>query len=183
MKTIYSASMDTFTKGMTAFVFLIIVGVVVTPSLMNLGHPITDASTNYVTIGVGIFILALLSIVYLFRVLRYEITDTELIIVRPYKSLHIPLNTITGIAKLEKTDLFPGTIRTFGNGGFFGYTGYFWNRTHGTMTFYMSRRDNLILIEAKSSKANKDNKIVISPDDITMENKLIELLKKINTAN
>jgi hypothetical protein len=180
MKTIYTATLDTLSKILTIFVFLIFIGVIIVPLIIDPANFTFKDGRPWVSIASGIFFLVLFGIVYLYRVLRYELTDDELIIVRPINSVSIPLNSITGVTKLEKTELFPGTIRTFGNGGFLGYTGYFWNRTYGTMLFYLTQRKNLILIEtiAKPGKT-KGGKIVVSPDDIGMEGKLIELLKGI----
>ena len=51
-------------------------------------------------------------------------------------------------------------IRTFGNGGVFGYTGYFYKKGIGSMLWYCTQRANYILIEKTNGK-----KIVITPDD------------------
>jgi hypothetical protein len=177
MKTIYTASLDNLTKTISGFAILLFIWLTILPQIISNNTPSLNSNKNLISLGVGIFVLIVFGFVYMYRILRYELSDTELIIVRPYKSVHIPLNTISGIIKLEKTDLL-GTIRTFGNGGFFGYTGYYWKKSLGTMIFYLTQRKNLILIEtiAKTGKA-KGGKIVISPDDISMEGKLIELLK------
>ena len=50
-------------------------------------------------------------------------------------------------------------IRTFGNGGVFGYTGSFYNKKYGSMKWYCTRRQNYILLET----TNK-GKIVFTPD-------------------
>lgn len=52
-----------------------------------------------------------------------------------------------------------GTYRTFGNGGLFGYTGYFRNTKFGNMRWFATQRKNYVLIEKSNGK-----KIVITPD-------------------
>jgi len=179
MKTIYTASLDKLSKIISVFAILLFIWLTILPQIISTNTPSLNSSKNLISLGVGIFVLIVFGFVYMYRILRYELSDTELIIVRPYKSLHIPLKTIAGVMKLEKADIL-GTIRTFGNGGFFGYTGYYWKKSLGTMIFYLTQRKNLILIEtlAKTGKTT-GGKIVISPDDIGMESKLIELLKGI----
>jgi len=178
MKTIYTASLDKLTKTITFCVPLIFIGAIFIPLIIHIDDPSFNSFKHWISIIVGILVLIVCGVVYLYRVLRYELNETELIIVRPINSLHIPLNSIKGIIKLTREDMFPGTIRTFGNGGFFGYTGYFWNRAFGTMIFYLTQRKNLILIETLPKEGKKKGtKSVISPDDIGMEGKLIELLK------
>jgi len=78
------------------------------------------------------------------------------------------INEIKEIKVLEFHDL-TGLVRTFGNGGLFGYYGKFYSRKQGKMTLYTTRRDNRIMIITKA-----DKKIIISPDDLALA-KNIEL--------
>ncbi len=53
-----------------------------------------------------------------------------------------------------------GTYRILGNGGLFGYTGYYRNSTFGNMRWFATQRKNYILIEK-----NNGQKIIITPDE------------------
>jgi len=51
-------------------------------------------------------------------------------------------------------------VRVFGNGGLFGYTGYFWNKSFGKMHWFVTQRKNYVVIDIGTKR-----KIVLSPDD------------------
>jgi hypothetical protein len=51
-------------------------------------------------------------------------------------------------------------MRTFGNGGLFGYTGKYYNSRFGKMTWYCTQRKNYVLLILSDKK-----KIVITPDN------------------
>jgi hypothetical protein len=51
--------------------------------------------------------------------------------------------------------------RTFGNGGVFGYTGYYSSSNVGKMRWFVSQRKNYILITM-----NNERKYLVSPDDV-----------------
>ena len=51
-------------------------------------------------------------------------------------------------------------FRTFGVGGLYGYYGKFYNRTFGSMTWYATRRDKLVLVKFQNKK-----KIILTPDE------------------
>lgn len=62
--------------------------------------------------------------------------------------------------RLPDRDEMRGTIRTFGNGGLFGYTGYFRNSRMGSMLWFCTRRSNYVLVVRASGPV-----VVITPDD------------------
>jgi hypothetical protein len=127
--------------------------------------------TNLVTLLFGALIVfnfilplaILLMIIYLIclllKPLNYEITGNELIIRRLIKSVHIDRSDIESLELLDKSKL-RGTVRTFGVGGLFGWYGKFANSQLGDMTWYVTRRDKIVLINIKDGK-----KILISPDE------------------
>jgi hypothetical protein len=84
-----------------------------------------------------------------------------LIIERPVGKKIFRLSDITSVEVPSKESM-RWTIRTFGNGGLFGYWGKFTNKTYGNMTWYATRRSNYILIKIK------ERQIVITPDDISL---------------
>jgi len=127
--------------------------------------------TNLVTLTFGALIVfnfilplaILLLVIYLICILLkplgYEISEDELIIRRPIKSVRINRSDIESLELKDKSAL-TGTIRTFGVGGLFGWYGKFANSQLGDMTWYVTRRDKLVLIIKKDGK-----KIMISPDE------------------
>jgi len=162
----YKASLDTTSKILTGFVFLIaIFGVVISFMLIPW----------YGGLFVWVIPTILLLSTYAYRVVCYQITDEELIIKRPFSKFdyRISLSEIVSISVPDKTD-FKFTIRTAGNGGMFGYSGYFMNNKLGSFRVYAPNRKNRILMVFKEKK----DKIVISPDDSGMASDLQKRLKK-----
>lgn len=122
----------------------------------------------YLELITPVFLLVLCTGAYLFSPLGITINSTEITINRKIKPVVISFNDIKTVRKLEPSDM-KGAIRTMGNGGLWGYTGKYYNRKMGSMTFYCSQRENYILIELTSGK-----KVIITPDE---PNELIAELK------
>ena len=108
-----------------------------------------------------LFIILVLG-AWLYAPSSYSITDSNLIVHRPIKDVTILLDDIAEVRTVEPGEL-KNAIRTFGNGGFFGFYGKFYNSNMGHMTWYASQLKNRILITMKNGK-----KIVITPDDMSM---------------
>jgi|YelNatPaOPRAMG01_1025707.scaffolds.fasta_scaffold13757_3 hypothetical protein len=109
--------------------------------------------------GVLLFFLVILIGSYLLSPRYYRIENENLVIVRPAKNVVISLDDIVSV-KLLHADEVGGSIRTFGNGGLFGYYGKYFFPKFGRVTLYTSQRKNRILIETKQGL-----KFMISPDD------------------
>jgi hypothetical protein len=71
----------------------------------------------------------------------------------------ISYREIKTVRLLQDSELL-AAIRFFGNGGLFGYTGFYYNKRLGVTRWYCTQRKNYVLIE----KTNK-KKIIITPDD------------------
>jgi hypothetical protein len=99
----------------------------------------------------------------LYKINGYRLNVNALIIERPVGKKIFRLSDITSVEVPSKESM-RWTIRTFGNGGLFGYWGKFTNKTYGNMTWYASHRSNYILIKIKD-----EGKIVITPDDISLD--------------
>jgi hypothetical protein len=126
------------------------------------GHPATIIlhSINI------LFMTALFFGVRAYAPTSYTIDGTHLIINRPAGNRKFSLADISGARLLEKPEL-KGTIRTFGVGAMFGYYGQFSIPKIGATTFYATQMRNTILITL-----NKGKRILISPDDTGMLEKL-----------
>jgi len=109
--------------------------------------------------AITILLITIYFFVYAFHPTGYEISTDELIIRRLLFSVHIPrknLVTAAGIAGNKAS----WSLRMIGVGGLFGYFGLFANLQLGTMTWYATRRNGLILL-----KTVRDEKIILTPDD------------------
>ena len=152
----YKASLDTLGKiltitGIIIFIFQFKIRAIL---ISNGNEKITLIHT-----GAVIFLGTILLFCYLYSVRGYGLTDDQLIIRRPYKDRIINLSDIAEVRPVQGHE-FKGTIRTFGNGGFFGYYGWYYNTTLGKMHWYVTQRQNRILI-----RTTVGEKIIISPND------------------
>ncbi len=149
----FKASLDLFSKIITAMVaalFLILIAIQISPL----------EQTNYWSVVLsGSLYLALFLVTYGFHTTGYEITDTALIIKRPFKSKEYDRSGIAQVIPIENSDLRK-SIRTFGVGGVFGYWGKFANAKFGMATWYATRRKNAVLVVFTTN-----HKIVLTPND------------------
>lgn len=153
MSKIFKASFDKISKTLTVLITLLFVGVI---------------SGNVVLFQSGEHLVAILCILliggiyvttYSFHIRNYEVSGDALIIHRPGKNKRLLLSEIARGRKLEKGEL-RWSLRTFGNGGLFGYTGYFTDKKLGAMRWYATRLDRGILLQTK-----KGENIVLTPDN------------------
>ena len=98
-------------------------------------------------------------ICYAFRTVNYVLTNEELIIERPIKNVWIKRSDIKSVELIDNK-IIRRSIRTFGNGGLFGYYGKFANFKMGSMTWYATRRDRTVLVTTTGNK-----KIILTPDE------------------
>ena len=149
----FSASLDTATKVVT--VALIVLVTIIPAAILFVrqqGDPLGP-------LAVPLIIIVVFAIIFEYRVLDYSISPFEVIIRRSAGNVILKRDQIAGV-ELLASDQLRWSIRTFGVGGFFGYFGSFYNKRMGAMTWYLTRRDKLVLITTATGK-----KIVISPDD------------------
>jgi len=83
----------------------------------------------------------------------------------------IKKDTILEVKNIEYSDL-RFSIKTFGNGGLFGFSGSFRNKKFDDMTWFLTRKDTLVMIVTQKQK------FVLSPDDRELFiAKVLELIK------
>jgi len=166
----YKASIDTLAKIITVgvFVLFIFLGRNNVKTLLNFNE--IGTSTILINTTILIFFIVVLIWSYLYSPRGYAIKDSLLLIRRYIGSKTIDLIDIIEVRRLKDREM-AWTIRTWGVGGLFGYYGRFYNRALGHMTYYVTQRKNMILLRTKTGK-----KIIISPDDINMADKLGELI-------
>lgn len=161
----YKASLDTLAKVMTSGVFILFV-IIGFQSINAIRHAAGDRTTLLIHGGILLLFVSILLGSWLFAPRSYTLDTTALTIHRPAGSVIINRSSITEVRLLDDGEL-KGSIRTFGNGGLFGYYGRYYNAAIGHMTWYLTQSRNRILIKTSEGK-----KILISPDDPGLAEKL-----------
>jgi hypothetical protein len=96
-------------------------------------------------------------ITLLFMVRGYEVTADEILVVRPFWSTRFER------ARLQSASVDPnalsGSLRLFGNGGLFSFTGLFWNSKLGRYRAYITDPSRSVILRFA------DRIVVISPAD------------------
>jgi hypothetical protein len=75
---------------------------------------------------------------------------------RAWRGAAYPLQDVTEVAVLPRRWLV-GAVRTFGNGGLFGWYGWFWKK--GPFRLYATRTDRLVEVLVGGRR------VVLSPDE------------------
>lgn len=148
---IFNASMDQQAKWLTAVVTLIIaiaIGTLLFKEINQFG----------LMVGAVLLVVAF-TISWGYSANQYILSGDSIIIKRPFGNKTIPVSKICKAEKISRGDL-RYSIRTFGNGGFLGYYGSYYNKKIGKMQWYATNLNNAILITTKTSK-----KILITPDE------------------
>ena len=150
----YSVSMDKLARIITGSLFVIMI---ILAALMLL--PIEKTASRAVLTPLILMLAFIILGCFLFHPMRYELTGNALLVVRYIKPLSISYDEVEQIGQPSAKDM-KRTIRTFGNGGLFGYFGKFYNSKFGGMTWYATRRGNYVMLVMKNGK-----KVVLTPDD------------------
>jgi len=151
----YKASFDNLSKIATIFYTILLAVIFVVP--LNL---ITDESGDENAIFAIVAFMAFYIITYGFSTKDYQITPDEIIVRRLFGNVKIKRSEILSVEIKEKAQI-GSMIRTFGNGGLFGYWGKFSSSKLGSMTWYATRKNRIILIKTINKK-----RIVITPDEM-----------------
>jgi polyferredoxin len=101
--------------------------------------------------------MALLALAFVSMVSGYTLDSTTLTVKRPFWTTVIPLSALVSVA--GDAEAFKGSVRLFGNGGFFSFTGLFWNRKLGCYRAFATDPARAVVL--KFAKRT----IVITPDD------------------
>ena len=101
----------------------------------------------------------ILTVSYLFMPRWYLVSPKGLRIGRRISDVLIPIEAIDNARTVTEEEM-GFAIRLFGNGGVFGFTGYYFSRKMGRMRLYATRKSNYVLIIRKGNK-----KIIVTPDN------------------
>ncbi len=148
---IFNASMDQQAKWLTAVVMLI--NAIAIGALLFM-----DISQFGLMVGAVLLVVAF-TISWGYSTNQYILSGDKIIIKRPFGNKTIPVSTISKAEKIDRANL-RYSARTFGNGGFMGYYGSYYNKKLGKMQWYATNLNNAILLTTKTSK-----KIIITPDE------------------
>ena len=100
---------------------------------------------------------AIILLCVLFAVRGYRVQGDSLLVLRPGWHTRIALAGLISVN--HQADATKGSIRLFGNGGFFSFTGLFSNHTLGRYRAFATDFANTVVLEFP------DRKIVVTPDD------------------
>ncbi len=89
----------------------------------------------------------------------YDITEKGILIKKRNGLILIKREDILEVKSIAYKSI-KGSVRNFGIGGVFSYFGTFHNKEFGEMSWFVTRTDNLVMINTAKQK------IVISPDDV-----------------
>ncbi|MFZ9982093.1 MAG: PH domain-containing protein [Cyclobacteriaceae bacterium] len=159
----YKATQDRLSVIITVGVIILFLAIGFIPSNLT-GSRFGASQIPMIWILINILNGSILLFCYLFHVTGYELTAESLIIRRPAKNRRILFSEIREIKSVLREDL-KWSVRTFGNGGVFGYYGKFYNTKFGSMTWYASQRDQFVMIIL-----NDGEKVVLTPDDLSFTN-------------
>ena len=162
MKKEFTTSLDSTTLAITIAAVCLLVSVSGFTGWRMISSETLGATGPLMVIVIVMLPLLIVGGTWAFRVLGYEI-DEEFMTIRRFAR-----NRVIRLQDIEKLIVPPeGTMRlsfrAFGNGGLFGFTGYFTNTKFGWMRWYTTRRSNYVILEMKDGE-----KIVLTPDDMAL---------------
>lgn len=156
----FNASLGTTVKVTTVIIvglFLLIGVALLLLFVLSLSEENFDRKSIMMPI-VAIGLFGLLYWVFTERIIGYEVLNEGVKIVKGNNRELIRKDRILEVKLIDKNDL-KFAIRTFGIGGVFSYSGTFTNKKLGSMTWYLTRKDSLVMLVTKMDK------IVLSPDN------------------
>ena len=149
----YKASYDMTTKIITAGIIILLLTIAILPVFL------IDNRGFLITLLISLVHILICIVTFIYSPRSYSIASKQITIHRIFKDVVFLREEIESYKIIDKADI-KGTIRTFGVGGLFGYFGSFYNTNFGAMTWYLTRRDKLVLLITKQNK-----KILLSPDN------------------
>lgn len=141
--TAFSASYDRTTKIVSAAVCVLLVVV-------------SLAAHSAITTSLSVLVVAL---GYAYSPRGYAISGRAIIVRRLIGNVRIPLEGIREVRRAGADDLC-GAIRVWGSGGMFGYYGLFRTSKLGKCWWYLTNRQDFVVVTTESKRA------LFSPDNV-----------------
>lgn len=151
--TYFPASHDLAGKLTTALVIVIVGSSVVLLGVAGFRQPSAGMSALFG--GIAIAMILLFVVLGAMVTLGYELTDAQVIVRRPIRSISVPFSRIADVRPIE----LHRVIRVFGVGGFFGAWGWFSSAELSWFRAYVTRRRGLVCLRLTDGAP-----IVLSPD-------------------
>ncbi|WP_160153240.1 PH domain-containing protein [Microbulbifer sp. ALW1] len=158
----FSAPWSRQLRWITALTSLFLVG---TSVILQINTPAHAPSTYQLGIWLP---LALLLLCAVFTVRGYRLQGNDLIVRRLGWSTRISLGEIESVT--HEPDAMKGSIRLFGNGGYFGYIGLFRNQKLGRYRAFATSAAHSVVIRRPAST------LLVTPDN---PQRFVEALKPI----
>ena len=159
----YKASTDMMVKFITAAIALLFAYMIYDQLRSYPEVPFQSRPTSfYGAIVLGIAFIAGLAL----STRRYIVNTDSLVIVTPFYNKTLLKQDFLRVDMVNRKDL-GFMIRLFGNGGLFGYFGWYRAANLGNFFFYGTQMKNLILIQMKTGR-----KYIITPDDTSILSEL-----------
>ncbi len=96
--------------------------------------------------AVGLAILAIvIFLAYAYSPRGYSLAEGFIVVDRLIGTVRIPIESVREIRKAAESDL-RGGVRLWGSGGLFGYYGLFWTSALGKSTWYVTNRENAVIV-------------------------------------
>jgi len=162
----FRTTLDTTSKIITGFITVFFL-LFLSQNAIKLEHETKNMLTVMAT---SALLIAIYIYCYGYRPIKYVVNNEGVTITRLFKSVKLDIRNIRQIFPTSKESM-EWTLRSFGNGGLFGYFGNFSNPKFGPMTWYATRKNNYVIIEMKDNRT-----IVLTPDDPEMANEINKIL-------
>lgn len=159
----FNASLGTTVKVTTVIIvglFLLIGVALLLLFVLSLSEENFDRKSIMMPI-VAIGLFGLLYWVFTERIIGYEVLNEGVKIIKGNDVQLIKKDLILEVKSIDYEDL-RFSVRTFGIGGVFGFSGSFTNKKFGDMTWNFTSKDNLVMIVTQKQK------FVVSPDNRTL---------------
>jgi Bacterial PH domain len=138
--------------GMSLFASLICVGVAVL-----MWSRVEDLEAGPYAAWIAMLPLAVMAFSALFMIRGYVVTADEILIERPLWSTHFARNQLQ--SAVVDPAVLRGSIRLFGNGGFFSFTGVFQSRKLGRYRAFVTDPARCVILRFSNRV------VVVSPAD------------------
>lgn len=152
---VFTCSIDIVSKVITTLIITFTVTLLIIPWVKFEENTAGAALTCSIT---GVALVMLMVITYGYSPRKYVIDGKNIKIKRIFGDKLIPASEIK-LVRLPVNNEINWPIRTFGNGGLFGYTGRYYTGKIGNMQWYCSRRSNYVIILREGRPP-----VIISPD-------------------
>jgi len=152
MKTHFKAPWGRMLTWASVLVTLLILSIAISAPFYLHEHPVSHTIVSGIVLPIG-----LLGGSALFIVRGYTITTDTLLIHRPLWDTKVPLVMLQSVE--SNPGLMMKSLRTFGNGGLYSFTGWYWNKQLGHYHAYVTDLKRTVALRFIT------HRVVISPDD------------------